>query len=297
MCCSVFTAKFVYGCCLVKAQGFRPGGVHSHFLPHNLYSSAGQLSTPAIIKHDETCFPGHSEFQPKLSLFFSPHYISLCLRNQASKNVKCHRTVDCRDQTVTERPVRPRVSAPVVCMNTRECIFVPRPVTFTKSTFHWQNLQVSKCTLQKVEVVKRNKLCIPTKIKNWNPRTPCRVFYFTTALLHCISILGSVLNIKGLKAVQKFHFFKFIKFTLPNVVKAFRKTNVCSTIFLGGGGWFCCEKVVTVFALGHLKSHFLNPNMGTFGDFGQKCPFSGRSVYYGRANLACGTNGTEQRGV
>ena len=76
MCCSVFTAKFVYGCCLVKAQGFRPGGVHSHFLPHNLYSSAGQLSTPAIIKHDETCFPGHSEFQPKLSLF-SPPTISL----------------------------------------------------------------------------------------------------------------------------------------------------------------------------------------------------------------------------
>ena len=252
-----------------------------------LYSSDHQAS--------RNLFSGPFRIPAQTFSFFSPHYISLCLRNQASKNVKCHRTVDCRDQTVTERPVRPRVSAPVVCMNTRECIFVPRPVTFTKSTFHWQNLQVSKCTLQKVEVVKRNKLCIPTKIKNWNPRTPCRVFYFTTALLHCISILGSVLNIKGLKAVQKFHFFKFIKFTLPNVVKAFRKTNVCSTIFLGG--WFCCEKVVTVFALGHLKSHFFNSNMGTFGDFGQKCPFSGRSVYYGRANLACGTNGTEQRGV
>ena len=53
VCCSVFAAKFVYGCCLVKAQGFRPGGVHSHFLPHNLYSfpvhivgTPGEVSAP-----------------------------------------------------------------------------------------------------------------------------------------------------------------------------------------------------------------------------------------------------------
>ena len=69
MCCSVFTAKFVYGCCLVKAQGFRPGGVHSHFLPHNLYSSAVHIvgnqgkwvplgNSLEVIKQHKTCFLG-----------------------------------------------------------------------------------------------------------------------------------------------------------------------------------------------------------------------------------------------
>ena len=95
------------------------------------------------------------------------------------------------------------------------------------SHMYWRNL--------KVKIVKQNKLCIPTKIEKLEPQKSLSGPYFTTDLLHCISILGSVLNVKGLKAVQKFHFFKFIKFTLPNVVKAFRKTNVCSTIWGGRG--------------------------------------------------------------
>ena len=82
------------GVCLVEDWGFRPGGVHSHFLPHNLYSSAGQLSTPAIIKHHETCFPGHSEFQPKLSLFSPPTISLFVFKTKHLKNVKCHRAVD-----------------------------------------------------------------------------------------------------------------------------------------------------------------------------------------------------------
>ena len=112
-----------------------------------------------------------------------------------------------------------------------------------------------------MKIVKQNKLCIPTKIEKLEPQKSLSGPYFTTDLLHCISILGSVLNVKGLKAVQKFHFFKFNKFTLPNVVKAFRKTNVYSTnFFLGGWVGFDAKKVVSVFAFGHL-------NMGTFGDF------------------------------
>ena len=89
----------------------------------------------AIIKYHRTCFPGPFRIPAQTFSFFSPHYISLCLQNQAPKNVKCHRTVDCRDQTVTERPVRPRVSAPVVCKNTRLCIFVPHPCHFNKIDF------------------------------------------------------------------------------------------------------------------------------------------------------------------
>ena len=39
-------------------------------------------------------------------------------------NAKCHRTVEYRDQTATERPARPRVSAPAICVNTRSYVFV-----------------------------------------------------------------------------------------------------------------------------------------------------------------------------
>ena len=89
-----------------------------------LYSSDHQAS--------RNLFSGPFRIPAQTFSFFSPHYISLCLRNQASKNVKCHRTVDCRDQTVTERPVRPRVSAPVICINTSLCIYVPHPCHFNK---------------------------------------------------------------------------------------------------------------------------------------------------------------------
>lgn len=78
-----------------------------------------------IIKQHKTCFPG------PFRIFLSPINISLTSK-ASTKNNKCHRTVNCRDQTVTKRPVRPRVSAPFICTNTRLWIYVPRPCHFNK---------------------------------------------------------------------------------------------------------------------------------------------------------------------
>ena len=77
-----------------------------------------------------------SEFQPKLSLLLSPPptYLSL-FKNQAPSKVKCHRTAFCRDQTVTERPVRPRVSAPAIVETLAIVFMCHTPVTLIKSTY------------------------------------------------------------------------------------------------------------------------------------------------------------------
>ena len=81
-------------------------------------------------------FTSVSEFQPKLSLLLSPPptYLSL-FKNQAPSKVKCHRTAFCRDQTVTERPVRPRVSAPAIVEILAYVFMCHTPVTLIKSTY------------------------------------------------------------------------------------------------------------------------------------------------------------------
>ena len=82
-------------------------------------------------------FTSVSEFQPKLSLLLSPPptYLSL-FKNQAPSKVKCHRTAFCRDQTVTERPVRPRVSAPTIMYIRAYVYLCHTPVTLIKSTYY-----------------------------------------------------------------------------------------------------------------------------------------------------------------
>ena len=100
LCCSVFTAKFIYVCCLVKAQGFHPGGIHSHFPPHILYSFLCTMWGPrggecpwAIIKQHKTSL---SEFHPTfytLTLYPpTPLYLSW-IKNPSTSQLKCHRTV------------------------------------------------------------------------------------------------------------------------------------------------------------------------------------------------------------
>ena len=81
MCCSVFTAKFINVCCLVKAQALTQVGFTLTFPPHTLYSlpvhSVGTQGrwVPlgdilAIIKqHKLQVFRGLSEFHP--IVFFS----------------------------------------------------------------------------------------------------------------------------------------------------------------------------------------------------------------------------------
>ena len=51
-----------------------------------LYSSDHQAS--------RNLFSGPFRIPAQTFSFFSPHYISVCLQNQAPKNVKCHRAVD-----------------------------------------------------------------------------------------------------------------------------------------------------------------------------------------------------------
>ena len=94
-----------------------------------LYSSDHQAS--------RNLFSGPFRIPAQTFPFSSPHYISLCLQNQAPQNFKCHRTVDCRDQTVTESPVRPRVSFVKIFM-------CHTPLTLTKSTgkiYKFQNIR------------------------------------------------------------------------------------------------------------------------------------------------------------
>ena len=93
MCCSI-----VYGCCLVKAQGLRPGEVHSHFLPHNLYSFAGELSSDH--QASENLFSGPFRIPAQTFPFSSPRYISLCLQNQAPK--KCQVSQGSRSLILTK---------------------------------------------------------------------------------------------------------------------------------------------------------------------------------------------------
>ena len=130
------------GVCLVEERGFRPGGVHSHLLPHNLYSNAVHIvgnpgrwvplgNSLAIIKQHKTCFLGPFRIPTQTFTFIvSPTNISLSLKTKHQARLSVTGQYYCRDQTVTERPVRPRVSAPTIV--TRLCIYVPHPCHFKK---------------------------------------------------------------------------------------------------------------------------------------------------------------------
>ena len=141
---------FVYlymGVCLVEDWGFRPGGVHSHFLPHNLYSfpvhivgTPGEVSAPGQLSgfHQAAQNSFSGAFQnsnPNFHFYCPPHQHISIFKNQAPSKVKCHRTAFCRDQTVTERPVRPRVSAPAIVEILAYVFMCHTPVTLIKSTY------------------------------------------------------------------------------------------------------------------------------------------------------------------
>ena len=135
------------GVCLVEDWGFRPGGVHSHFLPHNLYSfpvhivgTPGEVSAPGQLSgfHQAAQKSFSGAFQnsnPNLHFYCLPHQHISLFKNQAPSKVKCHRTAFCRDQTVTERPVRPRVSAPAIVEILAYVFMCHTPVTLIKSTY------------------------------------------------------------------------------------------------------------------------------------------------------------------
>ena len=135
------------GVCLVEDWGFRPGGVHSHFLPHNLYSFPvhivgipGEVSAPGQLSgfHQAAQNSFSGAFQnsnPNFHFYCPPHQHISIFKNQAPSKVKCHRTAFCRDQTVTERPVRPRVSAPTIMYIRAYVYLCHTPVTLIKSTY------------------------------------------------------------------------------------------------------------------------------------------------------------------
>ena len=88
----------------------------------------------AIIKQHKTIFRGPFRIPTKKSFFNPPRYPNhsfVCFKCQAPKNIKCRRTVIARISTVTERPARPRVSAPI-CEQTSLYVLVPRPCHFNK---------------------------------------------------------------------------------------------------------------------------------------------------------------------
>ena len=96
--------KFIYGVCLVEDWGFRPGGVHSHFLPHNLYSfpvhivgTPGEVSAPGQLSgfHQAAQKSFSGAFQnsnPNFHFYCLPHQHISLFKNQAPSKVKCHRT-------------------------------------------------------------------------------------------------------------------------------------------------------------------------------------------------------------
>ena len=112
---SLFVNSYM-GVCLVEDWGFRPGGVHSHFLPHNLYSfpvhivgTPGEVSAPGQLSSDhqaaQNLFSGaFQNSNPNFHFYCLPHQHISLFKNQAPSKVKCHRTAFCRDQRVTERP-------------------------------------------------------------------------------------------------------------------------------------------------------------------------------------------------
>ena len=93
------------GVCLVEDWGFRPGGVHSHFLPHNLYSFPvhivgipGEVSAPGQLSgfHQaaQNSFSGaFRNSNPNFHIPYLPHHYIFLFQNQAPSKVKCHRTV------------------------------------------------------------------------------------------------------------------------------------------------------------------------------------------------------------
>ena len=60
-------------------------------------------------------------------------------------NAKCHRTVEYRDQTATERPARPRVSVPAICVNTRSYVFVyVKSIKRTAPASRWSRIPANR---------------------------------------------------------------------------------------------------------------------------------------------------------
>ena len=135
------------GVCLVEDWGFRPGGVHSHLLPHNLYSNAVHIvGTPgrwvplgnslAFIKLHKTRFLGPFGIPTQTFTFLkSPITISFSSKTKHQAKLSVTGQYYCRDQTVTERPVRPRVSAPTIMYIRTYVYLCHTPVTLIKSTY------------------------------------------------------------------------------------------------------------------------------------------------------------------
>ena len=90
----------------------------------------------AFVKLHKTRFLGPFRIPTQTFTFIvTPHQHISLFKNQAPSKVKCHRTAFCRDQTVTERPVRPRVSAPAIVEILAIVFMCHTPVTLIKSTY------------------------------------------------------------------------------------------------------------------------------------------------------------------
>ena len=92
----------------------------------------------AFIKLHKNSFSGaFQNSNPNFHFYCPPHQHISIFKNQAPSKVKCHRTAFCRDQTVTERPVRPRVSAPAIVEILANVFMCHTPVTLIKSTYYY----------------------------------------------------------------------------------------------------------------------------------------------------------------
>ena len=139
----------------------------------------------AIIKHHRTCFPGPFRIPAQTFSFFSPHYISLCLQNQAPK--KCQVSQGSRSLTTTSFK------------------------TYTGEIRKWK-------------LSNETNRVSPPKSKSWNPSPPW-VWSFTSKLTFSITFqfLGPCSQKRGSKRSKKCIFFKFISFTPKAVIKAQNK--------------------------------------------------------------------------
>ena len=100
----------------------------------------GEVSAPGQLSSDhqaaQNLFSGaFQNSNPNFHFYCLPHQHISIFKNQAPSKVKCHRTAFCRDQTVTERPVRPRVSAPAIVEILTYVFMCHTPVTLIKSTY------------------------------------------------------------------------------------------------------------------------------------------------------------------
>ena len=138
---------FIHGCLFGGRLGFSPrrgplSPSPSQFVQQRCAhcGDSGEVSAPGQLSgfHQAAQNSFSGAFQnsnPNFHFYCLPHQHISIFKNQAPSKVKCHRTAFCRDQTVTERPVRPRVSAPAIVEILAYVFMCHTPVTLIKSTY------------------------------------------------------------------------------------------------------------------------------------------------------------------